>query len=420
MRYAVALLLCLLPSVALGNAADCYWLLSCDAESIFCTNVRVVYDSGHSIICTHGDYLPVGCNVDHYEIVSETISSAKGIYANSPSCAAAHPASALIWQTGQPAGAVALVSGSLGCGGSCGGCSATNPGKPPPGSHPNPDGDDDGDGIRNECDPDEVACVDADSDGCCDSCADDCSPDDEDGDEDDDDDGIRNECDTDLQPCFDFDEDGCCDHCGDECGPPCDAETECCEGEPGYPDCDCDPDTECCPGEPGYPDCPCDPETECCPGEEGYPDCPDECMDCDPCEKLDAILASVNEMASSLGDDAGYTAIKPPITPVPSGSPPDDLGFDGAENVLPETLPEWGSATTGHLTIPVPGVEGEGVSLNFGARPLEDFAQSYLPSGALTTSLSALDQLRQWVRLILLLLVSWSFCRRVYQQCISI
>jgi hypothetical protein len=204
---------------------------------------------------------------------------------------------------------------------------------------PNDEDDDiDGDGIPNWEDPD------IDGDGIINE-----------EDEDDDGDGINDDEDdspcgnqsaggglfSPVDPCFCAPTSPACED------PECDPATECCEGEPGYPDCEeCNPETDCCFGEPGYPLCEecdpmldccpeeegypecCDPEIECCPEEEGYPDCPeDDCEEC-VCEKLDSILGTLNNIESGLDNGGtGYTPVKPPITPVPEGNPPDNLTF---------------------------------------------------------------------------------------------
>lgn len=348
-------------AVALGNAGDCYWFLEADPETIAPGTIKVEFASGHTVNYGAGDYLPVGCNVVAYYIVPETISLPKGLYAHSPSCATAvHPTSFLIYQTGQPANSAALGTSSLTCA-VCGtSCTAVPPcggfgQKPCPGSHPNGSGDDDNDGIRNDCDPDEVGCLDSDADGCCDVCDDGsfggCAANDDDGDHDDD--GIRDECDTDLQACPDYDEDGCCDYCGGDCGPPCDEEEECCPGEPGYPACE-----DCTPENPEYPDCmPCEDNPE----HPDYPECEDECEgpECDPCPKLDTIIGLLQQLLNK-----EYTVEFPEMSPTGqdpefdvSGQPPMvPVEVNGYLPPFPSELWAVGSEGEGwHLYVPIPG-----------------------------------------------------------------
>lgn len=423
----VLLLFSMLAGSSHGAAALCYWSLSNDGDpDTGPLIIRVHWESGYTTCHGQGDSLPVGCNVSHYTVCNVRAPGDPplgdlGVKASPPGCRGGAPVNiGGVFVNGGVSEGVVVSLSCTGCGSDPADCDECGPGTADIDCDDVPnetDPDIDGDGTPNGEDPD------IDGDGI---------PNNEDTDDDGDgvpDDEDDEPCGDGVDPCFCAPESPACDDCDEatECceGEPgypecddCDELTECCPGEPGYPDC-CNPLTDCCEGEAGYPDC-CHPDVECCPEEEGYPDCPEEdCEDC-ICDKLDEVLGVLNSIESGLGlgDDGGYTPVMPTIDPVLPGSPPDGLGFDGAENVLPSTLPEWGSPTGGHLTIPVPGIDGEGVSLSFGARPLEDFAQPYLGTSLGTVHL-AIDNLRQAVRLILLLLVSWSFCRRVYAQVLS-
>lgn len=368
-------------SVALGNAADCYWLITSYAGSDPFT-IRVVYESGHSITVSVGDYLPLGCNVDHFEIVS-CPATGGGMELHNPACRpdAVFRIFAQEWMEGQvyPIGGWIVPALGLSCNG-CEACSdpppsppgSPNPNNPLPGAHPDPDGDDDGDGVRNECDPDEVQCWDVDLDGICDHCGNDYQPE-----EDNDGDGVPNDCDPDYSECDDFNDDGCCDYCSPaQCGG---------EEEP------------CPPTDPRYPDC----------------DEFDSCKDCNPCPKLDTIIAILTHWDAygvpvNLGSPSGST-------PTPTLVEPE-VGVESYEFSLPDV--NW-SGTLNALSLPIP-MPGGTRQYKFGVRPVEDFAQSQLPASALLSTLFMVDLVRSTLRLLLLILVTWNFVKHVFRLFVSL
>lgn len=174
------------PAYCWGNGASCYWLISPhpDFPQFHDARVRAHYASGHSTTHGVGDFLPVGCNVVGY-------TRADGINNQfdpnwllfvPPGCTTSKPAFG--WNFGgQPEGGAALTNPFHPlCDAGCGNCQAKDPGKPlPPPAGPGfppGQGDEDGDKIINNCDPDQVACLDLNSNGCCDHCTQCFDPDD--------------------------------------------------------------------------------------------------------------------------------------------------------------------------------------------------------------------------------------------------
>jgi hypothetical protein len=346
-------------STALGNAADCYWLIA--AHPVFETfTVEVEYQSGHTVHFGVGDYLPVGCNVVAYRAGSNGNNgnpTSQRMRLLRPSCNTGPPEEKHIFIGHFAVAGVDRAyfdgggNGTLPpCNSGCGSCN--DPPAPPP-------TDTDGDGIPDHLDPDD------DNDGIPDSI-----------DDDDDGDGTPDAEEDDDDP-------------EDDCGP----------GDPGYPNCDEEEEDPCRPGYPGYPDC----------GDYGYG------WECDPCPKLDAILGILGRWDDEglnvnvdLGSPTGVTPTPTVVVPEPIITPYQfslpDVNLSGNVNGLT-------------MAIPMPG----GTQIyKLGVRPLEDFAQSQLPSSSLTGALVMLEVVRQGVRGLLLILVTWSFVKHVFRLFISL
>jgi len=419
----------LLASAAYGNAADCYWFIA-DGD----LQIRVTYESGHEAVVGEGDYLPVGCNVVSYTVYGSTGAPGfNGCLLFAPDCETGVEDFWLAYVNNLPDGAPVGFEpgdGPIGtnppqspvCNG-CGDCVDENPN--------DPDGDDDGDGVRNECDPDHTACDDVDGDGCCDSCGNDCGPEECDqqvGS------GRCNECDAENVPCVDEDEDGCCDWCSSE---ECDEESSGCEeGGSGWPDCcssytdapDCQ-GLECNSETPGFPEC-CDehsqapeciePECECIEGvdtccvdnpeHENYPECAceDSCMNCDPCTKFDLLIGAVNGLRLQMSG-------------MPTGDNPSiDVG--SWPEASPPALLEEGPSLLGtgveggplnrEILIPIPGRSP--LLINLSVSP-----SAWGLSGAWVSAGGAVESIRVIVRTILSLLIVWAFFGRVLRLLFS-
>lgn len=420
------------PCQALAQPATCYYQIG---EGVGWGpnpfKIRVVWSSGHTSLLGYGDRLPVGCNVDHYE-VGTTVPSCTlptttvSITLIPLSCPAAGTkfATALC---GAVSGAPITLGAGLECG-SCPSCGDTDaPDKPDWTDHPDPGGDDDGDGIPNGCDSDEVDCTDANSDGCCDRCASgggsSCLPP---GNEDWDDDGIPNKCDVDMQDCDDANSDGCCDEC---------TEAECNGGDgPGDDDddedkdndgiIDCPDDEGEIPPEPGErknccgedsPDADedgvcddCDPtyyegpsETECDDdNEDGVcDDCEfDEDEECDVCGKLESLIDELKKINNPTNPGHGVYDQQYSLP----GNPPTWHSLPGITN--------WsnlmGPPTAWNMNVPIPGTEG-GYTVNLTSLLLAPVQLSSLGT-VLTT-------FRQTVRIALLGVFAYKFVFAIYK-----
>jgi hypothetical protein len=189
------------------------------------------------------------------------------------------------------------------------------------------------------------------------------------------------------------------------------------DGTPDAEEDDDDPEDGCGPGDPGYPNCDEEDEDPCRPGYPGYPDCGEYGYgwECDPCPKLDAILGILGRWDDEglnvnvdLGSPTGVTpnptlvAPEPIVTPYQFSLP--DVNLSGNVNGLT-------------VAIPMPGGTQ---NYRVGVRPFEDFAQSQLPSSALSGALAVLEVVRQAVRGLLLILVTWNFVKHVFRLFISL
>jgi hypothetical protein len=189
------------------------------------------------------------------------------------------------------------------------------------------------------------------------------------------------------------------------------------DGTPDAEEDDDDPEDGCGPGDPGYPNCDEEDEDPCRPGYPGYPDCGEYGYgwECDPCPKLDAILGILGRWDDEglnvnvdLGSPTGVTPTPTAIVPEPVVTPYQfslpDVNLSGNVNGLT-------------MAIPMPG----GTQIyKLGVRPLEDFAQSQLPSSSLTGALVMLEVVRQGVRGLLVILVTWNFVKHVFRLFISL
>lgn len=332
---------CLCPSVAFGtDDAQCYFLLTTvPAKEPF--TIRVVYASGHSITVGAGDYLPVGCNVDHYEYVGGTGTQQmravgpceltdyylQNFYPN-------------FWATRVDTGGAQMPLCH-----DCGDCEPYSGG--PGGGGTDTDGDGLPDGVDDDDDDDGI-------------------PDDED--DDDDGDGIPDVNDPDHP-----------DYSGE---PPCDPLEECCP-------------EECCPGDPGYPDC------------EEVPD--DDCPDCDPCEKLDAMMALMLGWNSNLGAEGGVRV----NLGTPTGSAPsapayevepevDTYGVSLPDNTIPTSFGNW------TISVPIPNNPAKNV--------LATVNPAHFNQGlsGLTGLTNNVNLVRTLLRGMLVVLVHVHFVRKIF------
>lgn len=460
-RFLNAILVCLVwVSLATANAGDCYWFIRKVDSAWGDPRIRVIYQSGHTSVRTVGDYLPVGCNVVGYQFYGN---HPDGCFAElvSPQCVAngqqilfMGPWTAFESQDGKTMPSLGMPGGGSiqpFCHGSCGSC--VDEEIP---TEWDPDGDDDGDGVRNECDPDSRpgGCPDVDGNGCCDFCADDCTQQCEGKPIEDcnpcpdvDVDGRCDNCDPEHVDCVDNDENGCCDHCSPEdCEEQCSsassdypdccieshahADCKCTEDKPTFPNCCMDGDyypgtddcenlceedspgwPNCCgPGHPDYPVCchgnPDSPYREqceedycniyfgssptdcvdaegvptydlasgkqqCCldnPDHPNYPDCPckeDDCgLDCDPCAKLDQLIALSQQIAHNTKPANGSGT--DPIIGTPDTAPPLDalpvpvlpIPYAPGEGGGGSTAPSWA------ISIPIPNREPVVINLS--------------------------------------------------------
>lgn len=460
-----------------GNAANCYWLLGHTGWTEDFT-IIVHYQSGHTVAVGVGDYLPVGCNVGHYEVSGGAVNEVRGLRAYAPACNLQNgwPVESVYIWVGLNSPVItkythennpnAASTGWFGCDPHCPSCQGTPTN--------NPHGDDDNDGVRNECDPDFVPCVDQDQNGVCDICGDNWGTgrcvDGEGGLVDADNDGICDECDPDAVDCEDADDNGCCDHCNDQCEVACepggptwpeccyeDSEhsayplcgcqqgsedwPSCCESDPDHPlysECgdDCNPESEywpaccspesedwpaCChnnPTHPGYPTCggPCECGKpgfpECCQDDPEHPLYPDcECEDpCKNCNPCEKLDVLIRIMR---GDDplAGY--VNTGVNPVvPTRTPPPNATLGGftSGEMVDFSDVEFSGQSGFTLPIPLPGRSPLDITVGLVPSGWAAGGQPLLGEGML----GAVEAFRGLVRAIVQIWMLWLFAIKVF------
>lgn len=385
-----------------GAAALCYWSLSNDQDpDTGPLIITVVWDSGHETTHGEGDSLPVGCNVNHYKVGNPGPGPLGdlGIKATPPGCRGG--ASMNIGGVFTNPGEGIVMPGGLNCTGcgtepaDCDDCGAGTQDIDCDGT-PNAEDDDiDGDGIPNGQDPD------MDGDGIPNEDDPDMDGDGEPNDEDDepcgpgsdpceclnpppaycddepcdnkfvdhDCDGIPNGCDKQyVGSCADINGNAVCDHC------------------------------ECDPSDPGYPDCeePCEDPP---PNDHDCDGVPNECdKDYDPPGCLDANGDRICDHCQ--GE-------LPPTGPDPEFTLPTAPQVDWQVPGLDLTGQAY------EYDINLPWVDGGTKQLHVSTDP-SDWGSSGLVGQLPMPSLvwHSMNTVRQLVRLMLLVMVIWSFGAR--------